>query len=193
MLNILFLHGFRANGKGTKANLITNYFKDYNVISPKLPIDPAEVIPFINEIIKPLNGDVTLIGSSLGGFYSLYFASKYNLPAILINPSLTPWITLEDKLGTQQSFDTFESFEWKREYLNTLKSMGSWIENLKHDSSKLSFFLSNDDELLDHTLIPQLFQNINFIKYYENCGHRFTRFEEILGEIKIILNAQQKL
>jgi predicted esterase YcpF (UPF0227 family) len=45
------------------------------------------------KLMKP-HYDINLVGSSLGGFYSLYLSNKYNLKAILINPSITPHRTL---------------------------------------------------------------------------------------------------
>ncbi len=32
--------------------------------------------------------DIILVGSSLGGYYSIYIGEKYNLKTILINPSV---------------------------------------------------------------------------------------------------------
>lgn len=49
--------------------------------------------------------NITLIGSSLGGFYSIYLAQKYNLKAILINPSIESHKTLKTYVGEHTNFD----------------------------------------------------------------------------------------
>lgn len=50
--------------------------------------------------------DITLVGSSLGGFYSIYLSEKYNLKAVLINPSVEPWVTMKKHIGEHKNFDT---------------------------------------------------------------------------------------
>lgn len=51
------------------------------------------------------NYDITLVGSSLGGFYSRYLSQKYNIKAVLINPCLDPCDIIKQFLGENTSSD----------------------------------------------------------------------------------------
>lgn len=49
--------------------------------------------------------DITLVGSSLGGYYSLYLSQKYGLKAVLINPCLEPHNIIKLFLGENKNSD----------------------------------------------------------------------------------------
>ncbi|MCG3720375.1 esterase, partial [Aliarcobacter butzleri] len=85
---IIYIHGFASCGFGSKAQKFKEYFEE-EIITISLPTIPNLAIDTLEQIIEfSLNKDenVYLIGSSLGGFYSLYLANKYDLKAVLINP-----------------------------------------------------------------------------------------------------------
>lgn len=80
---ILYLHGFGSCANSNKTKILKSHFLDF--YAPGLPENPKETISKIESLINP---KTMLIGSSLGGYYAIYFAVKYNLKAVLINPSL---------------------------------------------------------------------------------------------------------
>ena len=93
MTKILYLHGFSSCGKGNKSLALQAYFGAENVIAVDLPPSPIDAINTIEEILGASHFDL-LIGSSLGGFYATYLAEKYQMKAVLVNPSTQPWETL---------------------------------------------------------------------------------------------------
>ena len=119
---IIYIHGFGSSGYGAKAKQFREYFKDEAFIAPSLSYIPELAIKTLEELIESYNGKVTLIGSSLGGFYSIYLAQKYNLKAVLINPSIFPYITLKKVLGDAPSFYDDSSFFWKESHIEMLKN-----------------------------------------------------------------------
>ena len=95
---VIYLHGFGSAGFGEKAQKFLEYFED-EMITPTLSTVPVLAIATLEQIIEAFINrgiKVSLIGSSLGGFYALYLANKYDLKAVLINPAVTPWITTDD-------------------------------------------------------------------------------------------------
>ena len=58
------------------------------VLVPALPHKPKQAIAYIEKLIMDSTNTV-LIGSSLGGFYSIYFAEKFHCKAVLVNPLVT--------------------------------------------------------------------------------------------------------
>jgi predicted esterase YcpF (UPF0227 family) len=43
-----------------------------------------------NFILQHIEDDIILIGNSFGGYWANVFAEKYNIPVVLINPSIDP-------------------------------------------------------------------------------------------------------
>ena len=94
---IIYIHGFGSSGHGGKASLFREYFED-EVIAPSLSYVPNLAIDTLEQLIEMLleKGEtVGLVGSSLGGYYSIYLANKYDLKAVLINPAIYPYKTLD--------------------------------------------------------------------------------------------------
>ena len=86
---IIYIHGFGSSGQGGKANLFRDYFKSrgQSFIAPSLSYVPELAMSTLEELINSYD-EVELIGSSLGGYYSIYLAEKYGLKAVLVNPAI---------------------------------------------------------------------------------------------------------
>ena len=111
------------------------------------------------------------------------------IPAIILNPALCPWIQLAPYIGYNARSETEETFLWERKHLDALKRLNDKAEGACSNYCNLHFFLSTDDESVDHRWIKDHFSDAGSIQYYSNCKHRFNRFEEIIPEIKRILSA----
>ena len=121
---IIYIHGFGSSGEGIKAKLFRKYFKDKGIrfIAPSLSYIPELAIKTLEELVESYdNEEVYLMGSSLGGFYSVYLSNKYNLKAVLINPSVYPYKTLPKVLGNAPSFHDESSFTWMQFHIDSLK------------------------------------------------------------------------
>lgn len=179
MPKILYIHGFKSTGNALKAHILKKKFD--NVVSPTMPVSPKEAIGFLDKLLRKSQIDL-IIGSSLGGFYAYIMHKMHLKKVLLINPSLKPWETLAGQVGIHERFVSGNEFEWKKEHNEELKKIFRESEKLPIDESKLNFFISTDDELLDHSEIPVKFKNSN-IQYFDNAGHQFTAF---LPTIKLI-------
>ncbi len=144
---IIYIHGFASSGLGGKAALFKEYF-DEELISPSLSYVPSLAINTLEQLIESyisLDEEVYLVGSSLGGYYSIYLANKYNLKAVLINPAVYTYDTL-DKIGSATNYYDYSSFEVIKEHLTYLKS----IEVLEiKNQANFMVLLQEDDEVLD--------------------------------------------
>lgn len=145
---IIYIHGFGGSGKGIKATLFREYFKnkDEYFIAPSLSYIPELAIQTLEELIESYDKDVVLIGSSLGGFYSIYLAQKYSLKAVLINPSIFPFETLKLVLGTAPNFYDNSTFEWSENHIEMLKQ---YVSDVK-DQSNILLLVQKGDELLNY-------------------------------------------
>lgn len=100
------------------------------------------------EVKNQIDGDykLLLLGSSMGGFYAQYFAHKYNLPYVMINPALNPEKVFSEHLGVHTNPSTAEQVEITPFYIEQLLKYKISQPN-KQLASLL--FLDLDDEVID--------------------------------------------
>ncbi|MEO6917969.1 MAG: YqiA/YcfP family alpha/beta fold hydrolase [Collimonas sp.] len=125
---ILYLHGFRSSPKSFKARLLAERMQLLGLASdylcPQLPASPAAAIALAQDVIK--GGDpagLTLIGSSLGGYYATWLAEQTGCRAVLLNPAVKPPRDLEKYVGVSTQYHSDEPFEFKREYMAQLQAL----------------------------------------------------------------------
>ena len=177
---ILYIHGFGSHGLGSKANAFRNYFKDKGeaFIAPSLSYIPDLAIQTLEELIESY-GEVKLIGSSLGGFYTLYLAQKYGLKAVLINPSIYPYITLKKVLGETPSFYDESYFAWMESHLEMLKKYETDLV-VQED---IMLLLQKGDETLDYKEVVIKLPNAKQI-VEEGGSHSFDGIERYFAEVE---------
>lgn len=86
MKKILYLHGFSSAGStGTATNLRNHLYADYGVtvVSPDIPVSPAEALKYIRQIITDEKPDL-VIGTSMGAMYTELLRGQLR---ICVNPS----------------------------------------------------------------------------------------------------------
>ena len=177
MSKILYLHGFASCGDGNKTKDLKNYFGEENILSPDLPPCTFDAISTIEKFLSSENIDL-LIGSSLGGFYATYLAEKYQLKAILLNPSTQPWHTLVSYVGWQKCFCDDEMFEFKLAYIEQLKTL-----EVVPEKGTYLVLLQSEDEVLDYTKAQSLYNKHKVI--VEHGGnHRFENINEYMSMIE---------
>lgn len=179
---IIYIHGFGSSGEGHKAKQFREYFKVDGFIAPSLSFIPDLAIKTLEELIESFHEDVSLIGSSLGGFYSLYLGKKYNLKVVLINPSVYPYVTLKKVLGNAPSYFDTSTFLWMESHIEMLKQ----YEVDTFDESKIMLLLQKGDETLDYTQAANRFPNAYQI-VEEGGSHSFDTVERHFRVIRNFL------
>ncbi|WP_295748005.1 YqiA/YcfP family alpha/beta fold hydrolase [Undibacterium sp.] len=124
---ILYLHGFRSSPSSFKARKMGEYLQQVGradeYICPQLPASPLLAIQLIEDLLKSYPAHaVTLIGSSLGGYYATWLAEQYGCKAVLLNPAVKPPRDLEKYVGVTTAYHSDELFEFKPEYVAQLRS-----------------------------------------------------------------------
>jgi predicted esterase YcpF (UPF0227 family) len=114
---------------------------------PALPHRPSQAIAQIEAIIAPFGWqEVTVIGSSLGGFYATWCAEQYQCRAVLIQPAVLPQIGLAAYLGPQQNLYTGAQYELTATHLEELRA----LEKTHIDPERYLLLLETGDEVLDY-------------------------------------------
>ena len=149
MNKILYLHGFASSSESNKAKLfrktIVKQKLNYQCITPDLPNNIGEAFKLIENLIID-NKPRFIIGSSLGGFYSTYFAEKFNLKSILLNPAVLPANGMKIYLGENENFSTGERFEFTNQDVQVLKKFESKIKQISLPENCLLYTSDAADE-----------------------------------------------
>ncbi len=187
---IIYLHGFASAGFGAKAQKFLEYFED-EIITPTLPTIPNLAIATLEQLIEAfLNRDikVSLIGSSLGGYYALHLANKYDLKAVLINPAVNPCITLDENREYEDDFviNYYDKsrFEFTQNHINSLKNYE--VLFLKNPNNFLTL-LQEGDEVLDFNEAAEKLEETN-LQIEEGGNHSFVGIEKYFRRVDSFLN-----
>ncbi|MDZ7595748.1 MAG: YqiA/YcfP family alpha/beta fold hydrolase [Thiobacillus sp.] len=125
---IVYLHGFNSSPASGKARQFGEYLaglgREADYYCPALPNSPREAIAQVEaELERRRPESVTLIGSSLGGFYATYLAEKHGWKAVLVNPAVHAHKLLRSALGPQTHWHTGEQWELTEAHLAELASL----------------------------------------------------------------------
>jgi len=187
---ILYVHGWNSHAKARKAELLKNELQNHNSFEAtaiSLKNHPREAVKQLIEFIESKQDDyiVHLIGSSLGGFFGIYFAEKYDLLCVNINPAIPP-IDMSEYLGENQNYSTGEKFVIDQDQLDWLGLMNKKIKNLKKHKNFMTLVQSGD-EVLDYKLAIEYFSGSQ-IDITFGGDHSFEDFESHIQKIQNFLN-----
>ncbi|GJM33704.1 MAG: hypothetical protein DHS20C18_27050 [Saprospiraceae bacterium] len=191
-MTIIYLHGFNSDGGGYKYDQLCDFFQTGTILSPDLDAEPMKVVGQIDQLLTTLSLPVYLVGTSLGGFYAMYFSARLNVPCFLYNPSLQPHLTLHRGIGRHQTFMKGRDYHFKATYLPVFGQLKREADAVLRPEN-LNFFLATDDDVLDLKPIPGRFPNANHLSWHKNAAHGFSKFKETLPVVKTLLSAYQSV
>lgn len=149
---ILYLHGFRSSPKSFKARVVHKALESagraHELICPQLPASPQEAMALallLAERHAPHN--LSIVGSSLGGFYATWLAERLGVRAVLLNPSVNPLKNLEHHVGVTTAWHSDEPFEFRREYIAELAALR--VEKITRPE-RYFLIAATGDEVLDY-------------------------------------------
>jgi predicted esterase YcpF (UPF0227 family) len=115
---VVYLHGFNSSAQTAKGRLIARAaaaLAEPPVFHlPTLAHRPAQAMRDVRAWIgvhAPGGRGLTLVGSSLGGYYATWLAERCDARAVLINPAIRPFDDLRPFLGRQRNLHTGEEYE----------------------------------------------------------------------------------
>lgn len=177
----IYVHGFNSSGSAPKSRQLRQALQtlpvDYH--SPDLPHQVQPALAVLESLIDDQR-PVTIVGSSLGGFYAIYLAHRYPYAkVVLINPALSPWQLLKEAQAEYQNPYTGEKFIIGQEELEQIKQFS--IETI-HNPQRFLLLLQSDDEVLNYQeALARFPHSPNVIR--QGGGHLFTDFEQVIPTI----------
>lgn len=134
----------------------------------------------MEDLINSCKQDVYLIGSSLGGYYSLYLSQNKNVKkVVLINPSVNPVRTLSSAIGNAQNFYDGSYFSWQKQHLELLEK----YETTQVNKFKILLLSQKDDEVLDYSEAVKKLDGCEMI-VEEGGNHSFEGIQRHFTNIK---------
>lgn len=187
---LIYLHGFNSSPESHKAQFLKEYLEqstyqvDYFI--PRLEYSPAMVERSVSSLIESRLsiGSVSMIGSSLGGYYAIYFAEKYSLKASLINPAVKPYTLLTDYLGENQNLYSGERYTLTHAHMDELKALD--VEVVSHPQNLQLLTQTADQTLNYREAIDKLAQSPTWVQ--SGGSHEFSNFDGVIPAIMSFLS-----
>ncbi|AMG37321.1 MULTISPECIES: YqiA/YcfP family alpha/beta fold hydrolase [Achromobacter] len=153
---ILYLHGFRSSPTSFKARLMADAMAARGLAGawacPQLPASPREAAELALGIAREqLAGAadpraLTVVGSSLGGFYATWLAEQLGCKAVLLNPAVEAARDLATQVGEHRMYHSDAPFMFLPEYVQELAAL-----HVSRITQPERYFLvaATGDEVLD--------------------------------------------
>ncbi len=180
---IVYLHGFRSSPQSNKAQRLKAHMEarglGHQFWCEQLPPSPCAAIALAERQIATAATPVTVVGSSLGGYYATHLSEKHRLRAVPVNPAVVAHLSLAEFVGPQTNLYSGEVFEFRPEYIDELRSI-----EVPRISRPEDFLLlaETGDEVLDYRQAVAKYAGCRQM-VLEGGDHSFTRWPEYLDTV----------
>ncbi len=146
---IVYIHGFNSSPQSLKARLLrarlAAHGRAAELVAPALPVSPRAAAALLRGIVSE-HSTATLLGSSLGGFYATWLAEQFALRAVLVNPAVRPYESLDGHIGRQKNYHTGEEYDFTAQHVAELSALE--VEAITPERYLL--LIGTADEVLDY-------------------------------------------
>lgn len=193
-MTILYIHGFASTGNSGKVTQLRAIFPNEEVIAPTLSHRPMADFKHLMRIVQDRHV-TTVVASSLGGFYALALAQKYDLRLVLLNPSVKPYETLAKRVGSVRNHDTGDVFDWTDQDVFDLTGIGTTVTDALDTASasavtwkNVLVLLGEKDDVIDPHVTATLLPRATCV-FDANADHRFADIYGYADMIRRIASA----
>jgi uncharacterized protein len=180
---IIYIHGFNSSPQSHKARLlyakIAAQERASEFACPALSHRPGEAMAQLKALLAASPGSITLVGSSLGGFYTTYLAETTGARAIVVNPAITPQFGLRAMLGPQRNLYTDEPYELTEQHLSELASF--YVPVLTR-LERYFLMTTTGDEVLDYRDAVRRYAGAQQLIVH-GSDHGFGEFGDYLDQV----------
>jgi uncharacterized protein len=181
---LIYIHGFNSSPASHKANLLRERLaamgRESLFSSPALPDLPAAAIELLQSEVSLYPAlAVTLVGSSLGGYYATWLAEKFGVRAVLVNPAITPHLGLRAYLGPQQNLYTGARYTLTEQHLRELEALEVAAPTRME---RYYLMVTTGDEVLDYRAAVRRFAGARQL-VIQGSDHGFRDFGEHLDGV----------
>lgn len=181
MSSLIYIHGFLSSPQSLKARQTQEWLAanhpEIAYYCPQLTPYPEKTRQQLESFVESLLPQpIYLMGSSLGGFWATWLVEKYNLRAILINPSVKPYDFMPHYLGQSiKNYYVDEVYCLSQQHIDEIKTAD--VEPSR--KSNYWVLLQTGDETLDYRQALQKYAGCKQT-VEEGGNHSFQGFENYL-------------
>lgn len=181
---ILYLHGFRSSPLSFKTGLLAERMQQLGrgdeYLCPQLPASPREAVELAMDIARRVDPSaLTLIGSSLGGYYATWMAEQFGCRAVMLNPAVHAARDLASQVGVKTQYHSNRPFEFKAEYIDELQALA--VERITRPE-RYFLIAATGDELLDWREMVDQFAGAQQ-KVIDGSDHGLSNFADYADEV----------
>jgi predicted esterase YcpF (UPF0227 family) len=181
---LVYLHGFNSSPASHKARLLERRLEELGKAGefscPALPDRPARAIALLENALRVAEPKrVTLVGSSLGGYYATYLAERLGVRAVLVNPAVKPYEGLRAYLGPQRNLYTGEAYELTERHLDELRALEV---DQPTRAERYYLMVTTGDEVLDYRLAERKYTGAKQL-VVPGGDHGFSTFADYMDSV----------
>ena len=181
---LIYLHGLNSSSQSAKARLLTEHLAPHPVAAPDYPAHrpDAAVEQLIGFFTSLGDRPFAVVGSSMGGFYGQYLAHLFPPSHLfLINPALTPWTLMMERLGETMTTADGESYRVTEELAVRTRRYQS---EPACEAVPTTVFLDRGDEVIDHRISERIYRTCGRLCVWDGGDHAFQHMEEAIALIR---------
>ena len=182
MSALIYIHGFLSSPLSFKAQQtqawLAEHHPEITYHCPQLTPYPEQTRLELEQLVESLLPQpVYLMGSSLGGFWATWLAEKYNLRALLINPSVHPSEFMPEYLDVDlKSYHSDDTYRLTAQHIDEINAADIQPKRL----SNYWLLVQTGDESLDYRQAVERFSGCKQT-VEEGGDHSFQNFERYLA------------
>jgi predicted esterase YcpF (UPF0227 family) len=181
---IVYLHGFRSSPRSFKAMLLARRMAELGLAAqwrcPQLPVSPLAAVATVTRLFDGADpADVTLIGSSLGGYYATWLAERYGCRAVLLNPAVDPARDLHRYLGEQALWHGGGSILVEARHLDELTALS--VATVV-DPTRYYLIAAKGDKVLDYREAVRKYEGAS-VTLIEGGDHGIGDFARYVDDV----------
>ncbi|HTS55712.1 MAG TPA: YqiA/YcfP family alpha/beta fold hydrolase [Burkholderiales bacterium] len=181
---LIYVHGFNSSPASHKSQRLRQKLEEMGrsaeFCCPALPDRPARAVALLEGQLRQASPQqVTLVGSSLGGYYATYLAEQFDVRAVLVNPAVKPYDGLRAYLGAQRNLYSGEVYELTQQHLDELRALE--VERLTH-SDRYYLMVTTGDEVLDYRVAVRKYAGAKQL-VVQGGDHGFSNFADYLDSV----------
>lgn len=183
-MTIIYMHGFLSSPESNKVRVLRKAAPaGVRVLAPDLNVPPLEADRIISEAIEREGTQgLSVVGSSLGGFWAARAAVRYGLRCALLNPCFNPWVFVSAHTGIQAVFGTNRTVDVKASAADELRTLAQAVSPLAVAPERTLVVLGTADETLDWRAGAQAYAACRQV-ILPGEDHRISRIEAVMPRI----------
>ena len=188
---IVYLHGFRSSPQSRKAQMLREHLQRRGLadqlICPALSASPrmASQLALYASRGEP-SERVTLIGSSLGGYYATWVAEKVGCRAVLLNPAIDPARDLQAHIGRQPVFFSNDEIDFRAEYVDELRALEIGVTN----PERYFLIAATGDTVINYRMMVAKYYGAR-LKVIQGSDHELSDFAQYIDEVLSFCGIEQ--